>query len=242
VKKGKIHVGTSGWSYKHWQGTFYPENIKPKDQFEYYQQIFDTVELNSSFYHLPSGETFLNWKRKSPENFIFSIKASRYITHMKKLDADKQTVTQFFLHADKLGKKQGPVLFQLPPKWNVNIERLHYFIKELPARHRYTFEFRNQSWYVKEIFELLQQYGCAFCIYELAGHLSPLKVTADFVYIRLHGPGAKYQGSYTTAQLKKWAIKCKEWQQAGKDVYIYFDNDQDGYAAFNAKKIKELIT
>lgn len=221
MKKGKIYVGTSGWSYKHWKGTFYPENMKPADQFEYYRQIFDTVELNSSFYHLPAAETFLNWKRSSPAKFIFSVKASRYITHMKKLDTGKQTIANFFSHADKLGKKKGPVLFQLPPKWNVNIERLNHFLKELPHHHRYTFEFRNQSWYKEEIFQLLEQYDCAFCIYELAGHLSPLKVTAGFVYIRLHGPGARYQGSYSNTQLKEWAAKCQEWQQTGKDVYIY---------------------
>jgi len=239
-KKGRIYIGTSGWHYKHWNGTFYPEGTRAAEQLEYYLKYFGTVELNNSFYHLPPPETFRKWKAAVPRDFIFSVKGSRYITHMKKLKVAQESIDRFFNSAGCLGKKLGPVLFQLPPGWKVNHERFAAFLALLPKRRRYAFEFRNSTWYDKEIYRLLRRYGCAFCIYELAGHLSPEEVTADFVYIRLHGPGEKYQGSYTAAALRKWARKCLQWQAAGKDVYVYFDNDQAGYAAFNAVSLARL--
>jgi uncharacterized protein YecE (DUF72 family) len=240
MKPGKIFIGTSGWNYKHWEGTFYPEELKQNQHFQYYQEHFDTVELNNSFYHLPPPETFKHWKEQTPKNFLFAVKASRYITHMKKLKDTKEALSTFLKNARSLGKKLGPVLFQLPPGWKLNEERLQIFLKQLPASRRFTFEFRNRTWYTDSVYELLKKYNCAFCIYELAGHRSPLVTTADFVYVRLHGPGAKYQGSYTTASLKKWAGMMQEWSRQGKDAYLYFDNDQAGYAAFNALTIKKL--
>lgn len=163
------------------------------------------------------------------------------MSHMKKLHVLKADINRFLNRVSKLGSKTGPILFQLPPGWKLNLERLSKFLPRLNTRYRYVFEFRNDTWYDEGVYALLQQYNCAFCIYELAGHRSPEIVTADFVYIRLHGPGAKYQGSYSRYQLKKWASKCKAWQAEGKDVYIYFDNDQAGYAAFNALKLRQLI-
>ncbi len=239
-RKGHIYIGTSGWHYSHWAGTFYPEGIKDNEQLPYYLQHFKTVELNNSFYNLPLATTFKNWKAATPEGFLFSVKGSRYITHMKKLKVDKATINKFLSRAGKLDEKLGPVLFQLPPGWKVNAERFEEFLNKLPEGHRYTFEFRNASWYAEEIYELLRSHNCAFCIYELAGHLSPLEVTADFVYIRLHGPGDKYQGSYTAAALKRWAKEIKRWVGEGRDVFVYFDNDQAGYAAFNAGQLYEM--
>jgi uncharacterized protein YecE (DUF72 family) len=241
MKKGKIYIGTSGWHYKHSKGTFYPADIKDANRFAYYQKFFDTVELNNPFYHLPPAKTFAGWRKATPRNFIFSVKASRYITHMKKLKPGKKSINLFFSHADKLEKKLGPVLFQLPPGWNINAERFEKFLSSLPKEHRYTFEFRNHSWYEEKIYALLEKHKIAFCIYELAGHLSPIRITTNFIYIRLHGPGDKYQGSYTDRQLKEWAVKCSEWIKQGKDVYVYFDNDQLGYAAFNAIRLKKLV-
>jgi len=240
MKQGKLHIGTSGWHYKHWIGTFYPDGTREADQLSLYLQSFNTVELNNSFYHLPDAKTFKNWAAVTPDDFIFSVKGSRFITHMKKLNVLKADINRFLNRVNKLGDKVGPILFQLPPRWKLNIERLEAFLSRLDDQYRYVFEFRNNTWYDEQVYDLLRQYNCAFCIYELAGHHSPEEVTADFVYIRLHGPGAKYQGSYSTAILKKWATKCKAWQKAGKDVYIYFDNDQAGYAAFNALKLQEL--
>lgn len=241
TKQGKIHIGTSGWHYKHWIGTFYPEDTKEAEQLGYFLKKFNTVELNNSFYRLPSEETFGNWYKEVPAQFVFSVKASRYITHLKKLKIDKTAIDQFFYHADHLKDKLGPILFQLPPRWKINKERLADFLDYLPMRYRFTFEFRDQTWYDDDIYALLRKYKVAFCIYELAGHISPIITTADFVYVRLHGPGDKYQGSYDSATLKKWAKRCKEWRKGGKDVYVYFDNDQAGYAAFNAQKINEII-
>jgi uncharacterized protein YecE (DUF72 family) len=239
--KNKFYIGTSGWHYKHWTGTFYPMHVKPSRQFQYYLTSFSTVEINNSFYRLPTKETFLNWRKLTPKNFLFSVKASRYITHMKKLKDAKASLNEFMDHALLLKEKLGPVLFQLPPGWKINTERLNEFLQNLPASGRYVFEFRNHTWYHHDVFSLLKKYNCAFCIYELDGHLAPLELTADFVYVRLHGPAGKYQGNYSEYLLKQWSRRCKNWLR-GKDVFIYFDNDEKGYAAFNAKRLQELVT
>jgi len=241
MKWGNVFIGTSGWHYKHWKGTFYPGDIKDSEQLSYFIQKFKTVELNNSFYRLPAIETFRNWYQATPHDFIFSVKGSRYISHLKKLILDKQAVDEFLDHVAHLKEKLGPILFQLPPRWEVNVERLSTFVSYLPKNQRFTFEFRNPTWYTEDIYQVLRQHHCAFCIYELAGHQSPEMVTADFIYIRLHGPGNKYQGNYTDKSLKNWAKECKCWQREGKDVYVYFDNDQAGYAAFNAQRLIELL-
>lgn len=242
MRKGKIQVGTSGWLYRHWRGTFYPKGIRQKDEFEYYSLFFDTVELNNPFYRLPSRETFENWRKNSKDNFLYVVKASRYITHMKKLNETADALDLFINNCDGLEEKLGPILFQLPPGWKVNIERFEIFLKTLPKGYRFVFEFRNETWYNDAVYKLLKQYNCAFCIYQLAGHSSPVHVTADFVYLRLHGPTKnKYQGSYDFSTLNAWAEKSREWQNAGKDVFIYFDNDDSGYAAFNAQVIDMML-
>ena len=239
MSKHKIYIGTSGWSYKHWRGTFYPQEIKVKNHFSYYLQHFNTVEINNSFYRLPSEETFLNWKKIVPDDFTYVIKANRFITHIKKLHDPAVTLAPFMGHVKLLGKKLGPVLFQLPPFMKSNTVLLEAFLEELPKKFRYVFEFRNPDWYKPEIYDLLKKHNCAFCIYELAGHISPSQITADFVYLRLHGPGNKYQGSYSDETLQSWADECLKWSET-KDVFVYFDNDQNGYAAFNALKLREL--
>jgi uncharacterized protein YecE (DUF72 family) len=239
--KHKIYVGTSGWSYQHWRGTFYPEGTKVKDHFQYYLSHFKTVEINNTFYSLPKKETFIKWKEQVPADFIYVIKASRFITHMKKLHDPEESIALFFEHASLLKEKIGAILFQLPPGMKSDIELLHNFLKTLPKGYRYVFEFRNVDWYRDEIYKLLQKYNCAFCIYELEGHQSPVKVTADFVYLRLHGPGRKYQGSYSDEVLSQWAEQCREWSKT-KDVFVYFDNDENGYAAFNAITLKRMVS
>jgi uncharacterized protein YecE (DUF72 family) len=242
MRQGKVYIGTSGWHYKHWKGTFYPADIKAAGQFAEYLRHFSSVEINNSFYRLPSPETFSTWRKTTPPDFTFAVKGSRFITHMKKLNLDKQGISKFFKSTSKLKEKLGVILFQLPPRWKVNIERLQSFIKVLPKRYRYAFEFREHSWYNDDVYAILRKSNCSFCIYELEYHLSPLEVTADFVYVRLHGPGNKYQGSYPDDALGQWADRCKNWQKQGKDVYFYFDNDQEGYAAFNALTLKKLVT
>jgi uncharacterized protein YecE (DUF72 family) len=241
MKQGRIYIGTSGWHYRHWIGTFYPPETKASQQFNIYQQTFSAVEINNSFYRLPSPETFENWRKESPDDFIFVVKASRFITHQKKLKDPEETIRRFLENVRFLKEKLGPILFQLPPTSKRNVERLADFLQVLPKKFRYVFEFRNSTWYDVEIINLLRKYNCAFCIYELAGHVSPANVTADFVYIRLHGPGNKYQGSYSEGQLNEWAKQCRDWQQQGIDVFIFFDNDEKGYAAFNAQTLQELL-
>jgi uncharacterized protein YecE (DUF72 family) len=241
MKKPVIHIGTSGWHYKHWKGTFYPADTRDAEQFEYYSGIFDTVEINNSFYRLPPPGTFTTWKKTSPPKFLFAVKASRFITHMKKLKLDGRSMRKFFVRTARLEKKLGPILFQLPPTWKINTERLETFLSHLPKGQRYAFEFRNHSWYDEAVYDLLKKHNCAFCIYELEHHISPLQVTADFVYVRLHGPGNKYQGNYKDPDLKKWARQCVEWNKQKRSVFVYFDNDQAGYAAFNAQQLMQFV-
>ena len=241
MKKPAIHIGTSGWHYKHWKGPFYPSHLAEAEQFHYYIRYFSTVEINNSFYMLPAMETFADWRKAAPDNFLFAVKASRFITHMKKLNLDAKGVKKFFSHVEKLREKLGTILFQLPPKWNVNAERLDNFLSVLPKVYRYAVEFRNQTWYSDEVYAILEKHNCAFCIYELEQHLSPLQVTADFVYLRLHGPGKKYQGSYSNAVLSSWAARCKQWRDERKDVFVYFDNDQEGNAVRNALSLHEMV-
>ncbi|MBO9658663.1 MAG: DUF72 domain-containing protein [Chitinophagaceae bacterium] len=242
MKKGEVRIGTSGWHYKHWKNTFYPNELPEKQQFPFYATRFNTVEINNSFYKLPAEDVFRQWRKDSPRDFLFVIKASRFITHMKKLNLDKDGIRLFFSRVKLLKEKLGPILFQLPPRWKFNPERLAHFLSILPSKYRYAFEFRDKSWYRNETYELLRKNDCAFCIYELAGHQSPMEVTASFVYIRLHGPSlSKYQGNYSKQQLTMWKKKCAAWQKEGKDVYMYFDNDQAGYAAFNAATLIDLL-
>lgn len=240
MKKGSLHIGTSGWYYDHWVGTFYPNDTKKNERLAYYLRFFKTVELNSPFYRLPSPATFTKWAETVPKDFIFSVKGNRHITHMKKLKVGKEDLAGFFAAVESLEKKLGPILFQLPPNWKANIERLSHFLGLLPDRHRYTLEFRDSSWYAPAVYDLLRKHNIAFCQYELAGHRSPQEITASFVYIRLHGPGGKYQGNYPKETLRNWMEKCREWQNMGKDVYLYFDNDEAGYAAFNARQLLAL--
>ena len=237
----KVNIGTSGWNYQHWKGSFYPEDIPQKDWLHFYiGKGFKTVELNSPFYHLPKNSTYKKWYESVPEDFVFSVKASRYITHIKKLNEAGESIEKFFDGAKELKEKLGSVLFQLPPGLKSDAERLKNFMKNLSEKYRCTFEFRNNSWWNDDIFEELKNKNAAFCIYELNGTITPKEVTADFIYIRLHGPGGKYQGDYDNKTLSNWADFIRNWNEEGKDVYCYFDNDEKGFAAKNALKLKEL--
>ena len=240
-RERKIWIGTSGWHYPYWREVFYPPKMQPRDYMDYYLRFFRTVEVNNSFYRLPSPETFTAWGASVPDDFTFAVKGSRFITHMKKLKDPQQSLERFLHNVGFLENKLGPILFQLPPTWKLNYERLKDFVEALPTYHRYTFEFRHPSWYSEQVYELLQQHNIAFCIYELAMHLSPIQLTTDFVYVRLHGPGGKYQGSYSDSVLQEWADQAREWKEQGKDVYIYFDNDQNAYAAFNAQTLNSMV-
>ncbi len=181
------------------------------------------------------------WRDSTPPGFCFAVKASRFITHNKKLKDPANALQNFLPRVEVLERKLGPILFQLPPSWRVNLERLEEFLAALPRQHRYAFEFREHTWHTARVYEILQQHRAAFCIFQLAGFVSPAEVTTDFAYVRLHGPGGKYQGSYSHAQLSYWAERVREWSGALKAIYVYFDNDQAGYAAQNALELKKLV-
>jgi uncharacterized protein YecE (DUF72 family) len=237
-----IRIGTSGFHYKHWKGPFYPEKLPSSRMLEHYIRHFDTVELNNTFYRLPDVSAFDCWREAVPKGFVFALKASRFITHNKKLKDPENAIDNFLPRAAHLNERLGPVLFQLPPKWQVNRERLEALLAILPRDVRFAFEFRETSWMKAEINEILRHHNAAFCIYELAGYHTRLEITADFTYVRLHGPDAgKYQGSYSQERLEEWARQIERWAKSLKAIYIYFDNDQHGYAAANALRLKQLV-
>jgi len=237
-----IRIGTSGWHYKHWIGRYYPEDLKAGEMLDFYLRDFDTVELNNTFYHLPKETSFDTWRTSVPSDFVFAVKGSRFITHMIKLKDAARGLSNFLPRARRLGRKLGPILWQLPPKCNVNVERLEEFLHELPRGPRYAFELRNQTWITDRVLELLHKHDAAFCIYELAGYHTPLEITASWTYIRLHGPTQwKYAGSYTDAQLRTWARRIEEWRSKMKAIYVYFDNDDSAYAVNNALTLKRLV-
>lgn len=236
-----IRIGTSGWHYKHWVGKFYPAKLPPSRMFEFYQRYFDTVELNNSFYRLPTPEAFVSWREAAPEDFCFAVKGSRFLTHNKKLKEPEQALQNLLPRAELLGAKLGPILFQLPPRWRVNLDRLETFLHALPQAHDYAFEFREPSWNTDPVYEILRRHNAAYCIHELAGFHTPILVTANFVYVRLHGPGGKYQGCYQEEKLAEWAERIEHWSRQLKAVYVYFDNDDSGFAARNALELKKLV-
>ncbi len=236
-----IHVGTSGWHYEHWEGPFYPQGLPSSDWLAYYRDDLSTVEINNTFYQLPDEETLRTWRDAVPERFVFAVKASRYITHMKKLKDPREPVDTFFSRIQLLGEHLGPILFQLPPNWHFNGPRLDAFLRALPADQRVAFELRDPDWLNQEAYEILADHGAAFCIYDFQGRQSPRHVTADFVYVRLHGPYGAYRGKYDTGTLAGWAGAFTAWRSEGKDVYCYFDNDEAGYAVQNALELQAML-
>ncbi|MFW6137915.1 MAG: DUF72 domain-containing protein [Spirochaetota bacterium] len=236
-----IHIGTSGWHYHHWVGPFYPAGTPKNQMLQYYRGFFHTVELNNTFYQSPKQKTLAQWKNTVGQDFVFSVKASRFITHMKKLKNPRQPVERFIELVRVLENSLGPILFQLPPRWKANPERLEAFLKELPEGYRYAFEFRDHSWYQPGIYQLLKAYNASFCIYHLDYHLSPLEVTSELVYIRLHGPDGSYRGQYDDSTIASWTSRIWEWAGEGKQVYCYFDNDEAGYAAQDAMRLEKMV-
>ena len=235
-----VRIGTSGWQYQHWRGPFYPEGLPSSKMLNFYLQRFDTVEINYSFYRLPTAECFRQWRDATPPRFCFAVKASRFLTHYKKLKDPENALDNLLPRAVGLKQKLGPILFQLPPRWPANPERLEALLAILPRKLRYAFEFRDPSWHVPQIYKILRRHNAAFCIYDLEGFQSPAEITADFTYIRLHGPGGKYQGSYSRDALSAWAERISNWRRGLRAVFVYFDNDQAGHAARNALELKKL--
>jgi len=231
------YIGTSGWNYRHWREAFYPASLPASRWLGFYARHFPSVEINATFYRLPSDATLDAWRDAVPSGFRFAVKASRYITHMKKLKDPVDSTRALFEKIDRLGDRLGPVLFQLPPRWRANPERLAAFLDALPSGYRYAFEFRDSSWWSDAVTDLLAEHRAAFCQFDLEGRTSPSPVTADFVYLRWHGSDGRYQGRYADASLEDWAGRIRDWCEEGRDVYGYFDNDTAAQAPRDADRL-----
>lgn len=238
---GKCLIGTSGWSYSHWRGVFYPQGLKVSEELSFYMRHFSSVEINNTFYRLPSEDAFRAWRKRAPEGFIYALKGSRYITHMKKLKDPDEALSLFLKRARLLKGGLGPVLFQLPPKWRKDTGRLKSFVDKLPRGLRFAFEFRDPSWFDDDVYEVLKEGGAALCIYHMPGFSSPVLATAPFVYIRFHGTDFLYGGDYGKAELRRWAGVIKGFLKEERDVYAYFNNDEAAYAVKNALELKEMV-
>ena len=238
----RVHVGTSGWVYRHWRGVFYPRRLPAREWFGYYAAAFDTVEVNNTFYRLPDEQRFGAWARQAPPGFLYAVKASRYLTHLKRLKDAAEPLERFLGRARRLGEHLGPVLYQLPPHWACDVDRLRAFLELLPADLLHVFEFRDPSWYVEEVRELLAAHGACFCIHDLRGSVSPEWATGPAVYLRFHGPTARaYAGGYPTARLRLWAERVEAYLESGRDVFAYFNNDDAGHAVADARQLRALL-
>jgi len=238
----KYRIGCSGFLYDSWRGTFYPEELPQKRWLSYYVEKLNTVELNVTFYRLLKKETFERWYNETPPQFTFSLKGSRFITHVKKLKDVELPLLTFFNTTSPLLKKFEVVLWQLPPNFRINLKNLVDFIeavKQYPVRH--VFEFRHKSWISKRVLKLLADSNIAVCMADWPEFINELPLTADFVYIRRHGEAGSYATNYTTEQLKKDAKRIKNYLKQGKDVYIYFNNDAFGYAPKNAMELRTIL-
>jgi uncharacterized protein YecE (DUF72 family) len=235
-----IKIGTSGWTYPHWKGPFYPEKQAKSKWLEYYAEHFDTVELNATFYRLPKIETFEKWRQRTPASFLWSLKASRYLTHVRRLKDPEEPLNRFYDAVKGLGTKLGPILFQLPPGLNFDPDLLQNFIEHLDTSRSHAIEVRHASWLNDIFFHSLETHNIAFCISDTAGRYPYSEtVTADFVYIRLHGSKILYRSLYTEEELALWVEKIKGWK---RKTFVYFDNDFEGYAVHNARRLKELFS
>jgi uncharacterized protein YecE (DUF72 family) len=242
AKVGRVRIGTSGWVYKDWKGLFYPATLKAADWFAYYAERFDTVEINNTFYRLVPESVFAGWRAKAPQGFQYAVKANRLLTHRKKLIDSQFLVPEILKPMRQLGPHLGPVLYQLPPHFRCNPERLRSFLKELPFDIRHVVEFRDPSWYTDEIRDLLDEYEVAFCVHDLKGEGSPYWTTGRFAYIRFHGPTKQaYHHRYGRARLQPWAGRVAELVAGGKDVFAYFNNDFEGAALADARDLLELL-
>jgi uncharacterized protein YecE (DUF72 family) len=233
-----IRIGTSGWVYPHWKGVFYPEDLPSRDWFTYYADVFDTVEINNTFYRLAKAETFEHWRRQAPEGFLYSVKASRFITHMKKLKEPETSVPHFYERASLLGATLGPVLFQLPPHWKVDLARFEAFLECLPPKSTNVVEFRDQTWFVDDVFSVMERYGVTHCIHDMRPLRVPVRITSDTVYLRFHGD-LFHDGGYSRQHLRSWAGRIREWSADGLDVYAYFNNDVSGHAIQDARVLRQ---
>jgi uncharacterized protein YecE (DUF72 family) len=236
----RTFIGTSGWDYRHWKGVFYPEGCPRTRWLDHYSRTFSTVEVNATFYHRIRQNTYLKWHSSTPEGFLWAVKASRFITHIRRLQGVEDSLDIFFSDVSTLGEKLGPLLFQFPPSLEFDGKTLEVFLGLLPAGGRYAVEARHPSWTGQDTLSMLREHNIAWCIADTAGRFPYLEaVTADYVYIRLHGSRKLYASEYTEGELRAWAHRIRSWE---RDAYVYFDNDFMGYAPKNALRLRELLS
>jgi uncharacterized protein YecE (DUF72 family) len=241
TENAMIRIGCSGWQYKHWRGDFYPAEMPTEMWLPHYTKQFDTVELNNSFYRLPTAEAFARWRERTPPDFLFAVKASRYLTHLKKLKDPVDPLARFFEAARQLGPKLGPVLYQLPPRWPANVDRLREFLDALPPGYRHVVEFRDPSWYAPAILDALAAADVALCLHDMSGSSTERVRIGPFVYVRFHGV-TRYGGRYDDETLERWADWMTSEHDRGRDVFAYLNNDVGGHAPRDATRLAAMTT
>jgi uncharacterized protein YecE (DUF72 family) len=243
----RLRVGCSGWHYKHWAGRVYPKELPTERWLEAYTKRFDTVELNNSFYRLPEAEQFDRWRRQVPSGFEFAVKASRFLTHFKRLIDPEEPIDRLLSRAKRLGPALGPILYQLPPGWIPPLDRFEQFLELLPrqltakgAPLGHAVEFRDPRGYDPQMLDLLARHDVALCLHDMPGSEAPRVLVGPFVYVRFHGFGAKYGGGYPLETLAEWAEWLRD-ETGSRKAYVYFNNDRDAYAVANAETLAQLL-
>jgi uncharacterized protein YecE (DUF72 family) len=241
ARRARARIGCSGWQYKHWRGDFYRAGLPLAGWFGHYASVFDTVEINNSFYRLPEASTFAKWADQAPARFLFAVKASRFLTHMKKLKDPEEPIDRLFSRMRELRNHLGPVLYQLPPGWKLDRDRLEHFLQVLPRDVRQVVEFRDPSWYTDDVFALLERHGVALCLHDMRGSATGRRQTRPFVYVRFHGASGTYSGGYPAHRLRGWAEWIRAQIAGGTDVYAYFNNDVGGHAPRDALTLRRFL-
>ncbi len=236
-----IRIGCSGWNYRHWRGPFYPQDLPVKHWFEHYARVFDTVEINNSFYRLPTADTVDAWRAQAPTGFRYAVKANRFITQAKKLIDCAEPVARMMAPTRHFGEALGPILYQLPPNLRLHLDRLESFLRLLPSDIDHVFEFRHASWYVDDVFALLERHGAGFVAHDFPGLASPRCAVGPVAYVRFHGTEGKYVGRYNDADLRDWAAWMIDQAGAGRAVWAYFNNDIHAHAIADALSLKALV-
>jgi uncharacterized protein YecE (DUF72 family) len=236
-----VRVGSSGWIYPHWRGRFYPEKLAVKRWFAFYAEHFDTVEVNNSFYRLPKPATFDAWAAQAPASFRYAVKANRYLTQAKKLKDCEEPMARMMPAFRHLGETLGPVLYQLPPRFKLNLDRLEQFLELVPKDVVNVFEFRDNSWHDDAVFSLLERYGASFCAHDMPGSNSPDLAVGPVAYVRFHGGEGKYWGRYSDAALLRWTDWMMAEARKGREVWAYFNNDAEAHAIQDALTLKAML-
>jgi uncharacterized protein YecE (DUF72 family) len=240
-RRGDIRIGCSGWNYRHWRGAFYPQGLPVKRWFDHYAATFDTVEINNSFYRLPSGDTFEKWRDQAPPGFCYAVKANRFLTQAKKLKDCAEPLDRMMAAVRHLGDRLGPILYQLPPRFRLNLERLEEFLNIVPKDVVNVFEFREESWLEPETLALLDRYGASFCAHDMPGSATGRWAVGPIAYVRFHGGAGKYWGRYPDERLLEWTDWIVREAHAGRPVWVYFNNDIHAHAIDDALTLRAMV-